>query len=240
MESMVLFKHMLQPTEERRHKPNKDKKLHWRHSTKTRWLQLQHLGSTTWGNCQSLYSRTNGWVRYWVTIVIKKGFLPLTIFLSSGFMTRYGVACLDGHPCDTYGENYYWCRSDFYFDEWTSNFWIWIGSHLQNWHRAPGVGLLLSWQTSHNIRRGVLHQLFSCTSSRKEIMLWNFELCFCLQSIFFFSHATTMCVVWEESPTTGAIPIPRKTGTIAHPGISWRDLSNFNKRCLWFSFPFRC
>ena len=118
MESMVLFKHMLQPTEERRHKPNKDKKLHWRHSTKTRWLQLQHLGSTTWGNCQSLYSRTNGWVRYWVTIVIKKGFLPLTIFLSSGFMTRYGVACLDGHPCDTYGENYYWCRSDFYFDEW--------------------------------------------------------------------------------------------------------------------------
>jgi hypothetical protein len=27
-----------------------------------------------------------------------------------GFMTRYGVPCNDGHPCDTYGEDYYWCR----------------------------------------------------------------------------------------------------------------------------------
>lgn len=32
------------------------------------------------------------------------------------------------------------------------------------------------------------------------------------------SRATTMCVVKEEKTTTGAIPIPRKTGTIAHPG----------------------
>jgi hypothetical protein len=28
-----------------------------------------------------------------------------------GFMTRYDEPCNDGHPCDTYGENYYWCRT---------------------------------------------------------------------------------------------------------------------------------
>ena len=79
-----------------------------------------------------------------------------------------------------------------------------------------------------------LHQLL------KGNNVMEFWIMFLSTINFFFSHATTMCVVWEESPTTGAIPIPRKTGTIAHPGISWRDLSNFNKRCLWFSFLFRC
>merc|ERR1712080_474731 len=28
-----------------------------------------------------------------------------------GYMTRYGVPCLKAFPCDTYGEDYYWCRT---------------------------------------------------------------------------------------------------------------------------------
>jgi len=27
------------------------------------------------------------------------------------YKTRYGAACLSGFPCDTYGEDYYWCRT---------------------------------------------------------------------------------------------------------------------------------
>jgi len=34
----------------------------------------------------------------------------------------------------------------------------------------------------------------------------------------YMESRVTMCVVRQESSTTGAIPIPTKTGTTAHPG----------------------